>query len=47
MINFIIVDQKVRFEINLDAVQRSSLKMSAQLLNLARIVEPELKKEKE
>lgn len=47
MINFIIVDQKVRFEINLDVAQRSRLKMSAQLLKLARIVNPELKKEKE
>jgi hypothetical protein len=47
MINFIIVDQKVRFEINLDAVQRSRLKMNAQLLKLAKIVSPEPKKEKE
>ena len=31
-------DDKVRFEVNLDAVNRSGLRLSAQLLKLARIV---------
>ena len=38
IINFIIVDDKVRFEINVDAAQRAGLKISSQLLKLASIV---------
>jgi len=36
-INFYIEQSKVRFEINIDAVQRSGLTISSQLLKLARI----------
>jgi hypothetical protein len=39
MINFIEVDQKVRFEINEAAAKRAGLKISSQLLKLATIVE--------
>jgi len=35
-INFVIVDKKVRFEINDDAARQAGLKISAKLLNLAR-----------
>lgn len=38
MINFIIVDNKIRFEINPDAAARAGIEISAQLLKLARIV---------
>jgi hypothetical protein len=38
MINFEIVDSKVRFEINIDAVERSGLKLSSKLLSMAKIV---------
>jgi hypothetical protein len=47
IINFIIVNKKVHFEINLDAAEHSRLQMSSQLLKLAKIVTPESKKEKE
>lgn len=39
MINFVEVDQKVRFEINEAAAKRAGLKISSQLLKLATIVE--------
>lgn len=39
MVNFYIEQNKVRFEINVDAAQRSGLKISSQLLKLARIVQ--------
>jgi hypothetical protein len=45
IINFVIINKKVHFEINLDAAQRSRLKMSSQLLKLAKIVIPDSKKE--
>jgi hypothetical protein len=47
IINFIIVNQKVHFEINPAAAERSRLKISSQLLKLARIVIPKSEKEKE
>jgi hypothetical protein len=38
MINFILEEGKVRFEINVDAGERSNLKLSSKLLKVARIV---------
>ncbi|MGH9509604.1 MAG: YfiR family protein, partial [Terriglobales bacterium] len=38
VINFQLEGSKVRFEINLDAAERSGLTMSSQLLKLAKIV---------
>jgi YfiR/HmsC-like len=38
IINFTIVDSKVRFEINQSAAERAGLRISAKLLSLARIV---------
>ncbi|MDE2060093.1 MAG: YfiR family protein [candidate division NC10 bacterium] len=38
-INFIRVENKIRFEINLEAAERAHLKISSQLLKLARIVQ--------
>ncbi len=38
MINFVLEDKRVHFEINLAAAQRGRLKISSKLLNLARIV---------
>lgn len=42
IINFYLEEQKVRFEINRAAAQQSGLKLSSQLLGLARIVGPAL-----
>ena len=39
MINFIIMDQMVRFEINLKAAEQVGLKISSRLLRLARSVQ--------
>lgn len=39
MINFVEVDQKIRFEINEEAAKRAGLRISSQLLKLATIVE--------
>ena len=39
MINFILQENKVRFEINVDAAEQVGLKLSAKLLKLARIVQ--------
>lgn len=41
LINFYIEENKVRFEINQDAVSRSGIKISSKLLNLAKIVHDE------
>ena len=41
MINFIIVESKVRFEINVGAAREANLKISSKLLRLARIVKEE------
>jgi len=38
IINFITVDKKVRFEINVEAAKKSDLKISSKLLNLAKVV---------
>lgn len=47
MIGFFIVENKVRFEINLSAVRPSGLKISSRLLKLARITESEKTIEKD
>lgn len=47
IVNFIRVDNKIQFEINPEAAQRSKLKISSQLLRLARIVATEPPKENE
>jgi hypothetical protein len=47
IINFIIVNKKVHFEINTDAAEQSRLKISSQLLKLAKIVTSETEKGKE
>jgi hypothetical protein len=39
IINFIKVEKKIRFEINVDAAERTSLNISSKLLKLAKIVE--------
>lgn len=39
MINFVEVDQKIRFEINEEAAKQAGLRISSQLLKLATIVE--------
>lgn len=44
VINFYPEGSKVRFEINPAAAQREGLKISSQLLNLGKIVEPEISK---
>lgn len=38
MINFVLIDKKVRFEINVDAAERAGLKLSSKLLKLAILV---------
>jgi len=38
MIDFEIVDSKVRFEVNIEAAERARLKLSSKLLSLAKIV---------
>ncbi len=38
IINFVIVDNRVSFEINVDAAERARLKISSQILKLAKIV---------
>jgi hypothetical protein len=38
MINFVVVDGKMRFELNQDAMDKSGLKVSSQLLSLAIVV---------
>jgi hypothetical protein len=38
MINFYVEDNKVRFEINADAVRRTGLKITSKLLRLARLI---------
>lgn len=41
MIGFVEVEGKIRLEVNLDAAQNASLKISSQLLKLARVVKGE------
>lgn len=38
MVNFYLDQKKVRFEINVDAVERAGLEMSAKLLRVARVI---------
>jgi hypothetical protein len=38
MLGLVVEENKVRFEANLEAVQRAKLKLSSQLLKLARVV---------
>jgi hypothetical protein len=38
VVNFLLEDNKVRFEVNVDAAERAGLKVSSKLLRLARIV---------
>lgn len=38
VINFLLVDERIRFEISLDAAEKSHLKLSSQLLSLAQSV---------
>lgn len=38
MINFTLIEKRVRFEVNLDAAQNAGLKISSQLLKVAKIV---------
>ena len=40
MINFVTIQNQVGFEINLDAVEKSNLEISAKLLKLAKIIRP-------
>ncbi len=47
IINFIMVENKIKFEINPDAAQQCGLKISSQLLKLAKIVTSESRKERE
>jgi hypothetical protein len=46
VINFYISENKVRFEINIDAAQRARLKISSQLLTLAKIVKEDARAER-
>ena len=39
-VNFFVEDERLRFEVNLDAVHAAGLRMSSRLLALARIVDP-------
>ena len=41
MVNFFVENGKIRFEINLEASRRAGLKISSQLLKLARIIQEE------
>ena len=47
IINFVLEDNRVRFEINPDAAQRAGLRISSKLLQLATIVHDERKAENE
>lgn len=44
MINFRLADERIRFEISLDASDKSGLKLSSQLLTLALSIVREKKK---
>ena len=47
MVNFTIKENKIRFEINVDAAVRAELKISSKLLKLAEIVRDERNEEKD
>ncbi len=38
IVNFILVKNKVRFEINVDAAKRTGMKISSKLLKLSKII---------
>ena len=38
MINFFVQDERLRFEINLNAIRKENLQVGSQLLNLARVI---------
>ncbi len=40
LINLLLIKQKIRFEVNLVAVKKSGLKLSSELLKLAKIIKP-------
>ena len=40
-INFVVVDDKVRFDVALHSINRAGLKVSARLLAVARVVQPD------
>ena len=40
-INFVVVDDKVRFDVALHSINRAGLKISARLLSVARVVQPD------
>ena len=40
-INFVVVDDKVRFDVALHAINQAGLKISARLLSVARVVQPD------
>jgi hypothetical protein len=44
VINFRLADERIRFEISLDAAEKSNLKLSSQLLSLALSVSREKRK---
>ena len=46
IINFIVKENKIRFEINVDAAERAKLKISSKLLKLAKIFREEHREEK-
>ena len=39
IINFVVIDRNISFEINADAAKQSKLRISSKLLNLAEIIE--------
>ncbi len=41
IINFILVDDKVRFEINVEAAKQANINISSRLLSLAKIIPPD------
>ena len=41
IINFVVRNKKIRFQINLDAVERSGIKLSSKLLRLAEVIREE------
>jgi hypothetical protein len=44
IINFILEDNKVRFEVNVDAAKQANINISSRLLSLAKIVQPDGRK---
>ena len=46
MVNFYIENNKIRFEINMEAAKMSGLKISANLLKMGKIIQSQIEKEK-